>query len=48
MGLPSEIRDESGDPISKTEPVNVINITANACYFVDTFFVPDERTDTDQ
>ena len=40
--------DESGDPVSETEPVNVIIITSSACYFVDTFFVPDERADTDK
>ena len=40
--------NESGDPVSETEPVNVIIITSSACYFVDTFFVPDERADTDK
>mmetsp|Transcript_84573 Transcript_84573/g.148335 ORF Transcript_84573/g.148335 Transcript_84573/m.148335 type:complete len:98 (-) Transcript_84573:565-858(-) len=40
--------DESRDPISETELVNVIIVTANACNFVDTFFVPDEKADTDK
>ena len=34
--------------VVQTEPVNVIIITSSACYFVDTFFVPDERADTDK
>ena len=39
-GLPIGL-DESGDPISETEPVNDIIVIARACYFVGVFFDPE-------